>query len=101
MPIWAKIKGPKRVCRLFVERRTQNGNHEMSKVGSIVIELKVAYDAVLGEIFRDAGFSDAEMFRELGLERISAAAACASPQQIGDGDAQGLASLDVIVGREI
>src|ERR1700676_4317077 len=87
--------------RLFVKDRTQNGNHEMSEVRSIVIELEVAHDTVLSEIFGDAGFGDAEMVRELRLQRIGAATACASPQQIGDGHAERLASLDVIVRGEI
>src|ERR1700726_1868756 len=64
---------------LFVKGRTQNGNHEVSEVRSIVIELKVAHHAMLGEIFGNAGFGDAEMVRELRLERIGAATACASP----------------------
>src|ERR1700682_3145068 len=87
--------------RLFVQGRTQNGDHEMSEVGSIVVQLKVAHHAVLSEIFGNAGFGNAEMVRELRLERIGAAAACASPQQIGDGDAKRLASFDVIVRGEI
>ncbi len=73
----------------------------MGEVRSIVIELKVADHAVLGEIFGDASFSDAEMVGELGLEGIGAAAACAPAQQIGDGDPKSLASLDVIVGGEV
>ncbi len=70
----------------------------MSEVRGIVIELKVADHTVLGEIFGDASFSDAEMVGELGLEGIGAATACATPQQIGDGDPESLASLNVIVG---
>src|SRR5579864_6296342 len=90
-----------RMRGLFVEGWTQNGNHKMGEVRSIVIELKVAHDTVLGQIFGDASFSDAEMVRELGLERIGAAPAGASPQEIGDGYAERLACLDVIVGGEI
>jgi hypothetical protein len=73
----------------------------MSEVRGIVIELKVADHTVLGEIFGDASFSDSEMVGELGLEGIGAATACATPQQIGDGDPESLASLNVIVGGEV
>jgi hypothetical protein len=41
------------------------------------------------------------MFRELRLQRIDAAAARTAAQKISDGDAQSLASLNVVVASEI
>ncbi len=73
----------------------------MGKMRSIVIELKVADRTVLGEIFRDARFGDAQVLSELRLDGIGAAAACAPAQEIGDGNPESLASLDVIVGGEV
>jgi hypothetical protein len=73
----------------------------MSEVRGTVVELKVADNTVLREIFGDTRFGDTEMVSELGLEGIAATAAGATLQEIGDGDAKSLASLDVIVGGEV
>ena len=56
---------------------------------------------MIGEILGHARFGDAEMLRELRLERIDAAAAGTAAQKISNGDAQSLASLNLVVAGEI
>ncbi len=73
----------------------------MGEVRGTFIELEPADDAMIGEIFCDARFRDAEMFGELRLERILATPARAAAQKISNCDAQSLARLDVIVAGEI
>ena len=73
----------------------------MGEVRGAFIELEPADDAVIGEIFCNARFGDAEMFGELRLERIRAAPAGAPAQKIADGDPQSLACLDVVIAGEV
>lgn len=86
---------------LLVQGRANDGGHKMGEVRSAFIELEPTDNAVIGEVFGDARFRDAEMFRELRFEGIRAAAACAPAQKISHGDAKGLAGFDVIVAGEV
>jgi len=73
----------------------------VGEVRSAFVELEPADNAMIGEIFCDARLRNAEMLGELRLERVGAAAACASAQKISDGDAERLAGFDVVVAGEI
>ena len=86
---------------LFVQRGANDGSHKMREVRSAFIQLEPANDAMIGEIFCYARFRNAEMFGELRLERIGAATACSTPQEISNGDAQSLAGLDVVVAGQV
>src|SRR5690349_15484871 len=74
----------------------------MRKMRSVFIELKVAHDTVIGEIFGEARFSDAQMLGQAGLDGIGAAAATGSiAQEARRSYAQSLARLNVVVGGKI
>jgi hypothetical protein len=73
----------------------------MGEMRSAFVELEPSDNAMIGEIFCYASFGNAEMFGELRLEGIGASAACASAQKICDGDAERLASFDVVVAGEV
>src|ERR1700682_3620161 len=73
----------------------------MCEVRSTLIELQPTNDAMLGEIFWHSGLWNAEMLRQLRLDRIHAATARSPTQQVPDGDAQRLASLDVVIAGEV
>ena len=45
---WQNREAATPQVELFVEGWTQNGNHEVGEVRSIVVELKVAHDTVFG-----------------------------------------------------
>jgi hypothetical protein len=73
----------------------------MGKVRGTFVELQVARDAVIGEIFCDAGFGNAEVIREAGFDGLGAAATGGTAQKAANGDAQRLAWLDKIVRGKI
>jgi hypothetical protein len=73
----------------------------MGEMRSAFVELKPTHNAVIGEIFCDARLRDAEMLRELRLERIRATAAGATAQKISDSDAKGLTGFDVVIAGQI
>ena len=87
--------------KLIVERGTKDGGDKMREVGSTFVELKVADDTVVGEIFRYTRFGNSKMFGQARLDRIGAPAIGAAAQETSDGDAQGLACFDVIVSGEV
>src|SRR5271170_6196384 len=89
------------VAWLLVQCGAYDGGHKLGEVRCAFVELKPADHTVIGEIFCHARFRDAEMFGELRLERISATPACPATQKISHGDAQSLASFDVIIAGEI
>src|SRR5271168_3180550 len=72
--------------RLLVQSGAYDGGHKMSEVRGSFVELEPTNHAVVGEIFCDARFGNAEMFGELRLEGIRAATTCAAPQKISDSD---------------
>src|SRR6266404_2120152 len=84
-----------------VERGSQDGGHKMREVGSTFVELEVAHDTVIGEIFCYARFGNSKMFRQARLDGIGAAATGTTTQKAANGDAQGLAWFNVIIGRKI
>src|SRR5258708_29762572 len=86
--------GPKSI----VERGTQDRSHKVREMGSAFVELKVAHDTMVGEIFCDASFSDAQMIGEAGLDGLRATPAGCTAQKTADGDAQRLARLGGIGG---
>ena len=86
---------------LVVERWTQNGSDEMREVRSTFVELQVPRDAVIGEIFCDAGFGNAEMIREAGFDGLGAAATRGTAQKASNGNTQRLARFDIVVGGKI
>ncbi len=73
----------------------------MSKMLGTFVELEPADDAVIAEIFGDARFWNAQMIREKGFDGDAGAAIAAATCRVGDGNAQGVAGFDVIVGRHI
>jgi len=73
----------------------------MGEVGSTFIELKVAHDTVVGEIFCYTGFSDAEMISETRLDGLGAAATGGTAQKTANGDTQGLARFNIVVGGKV
>jgi hypothetical protein len=73
----------------------------MGKVRSALIELKPADNAVIGEIFSDTSLRNSQVFGEPRFDGLASAAAGASAQEISDGDAERLASFDIIVAGEI
>src|SRR5258708_24656910 len=89
--------GPKSI----VERGTQDRSHKVREMGSAFVELKVAHDTMVGEIFCDASFSDAQMIGEAGLDGLRATPAGCTAQKTADGDAQSLARLDIVVRRKV
>src|SRR6476660_9199548 len=93
--------GRETAVELLVQRGTNDGDHKMGEVGSAFNELEPADNAVIGEILGHARFGDAQMFRELRLQRIDAATARTATQKVSNGDAQSLASLNVVVAGEI
>src|ERR1700687_6010702 len=74
-----------------VERRPKDSDYKMGEVRGTFVELEVARDAVIGEIFCDAGFGNAEMIREAGFDGLGAAATGGTAQKAANGDAQRLA----------
>jgi len=73
----------------------------MGEVGGTFVELEVARDAVVGEIFCDAGFGNPEMIREARFDGLGAAATGGTAQKTANGDAQRLAWFDIIVRGKI
>src|SRR5690349_17031015 len=70
-------------------------------MGGTFVELEPANNAVVGQIFSYSRFRDAQMLRELRFDGIDATTGRAAAKKIRDGDAEGLASFDVVVAGEI
>ena len=85
----------------LVERRAKNCDYKMGEMGGTFVELKVAGNTVVGEIFCYTSFGYAEMIGESWFERLGAMAAGCASQKAADGETQSLTSFDMIVGREI
>jgi hypothetical protein len=85
----------------LIERRAQNGDYKMSEMGRTFVELKVADNTMVGEIFCHTRFGYAEVLSESWLEGLGAMAAGGTAQKAADGETQSLASFDMIVGGEI
>lgn len=73
----------------------------MREVRGAFVELKPSYDAVIGEIFRNAGFRDAQMVGKLRFDGVGTSTACAAAQKIGNGNAERLARLDIVIARQV
>ena len=84
-----------------VEGRPENGDYKMGEVRGAFVELEEARDAVIGEIFCDAGFGNAEMIREAWFDGLGAAPTAGTAQKTANGDAQRLTGFDIVVRREI
>ncbi len=69
----------------------------MGEVRGTFVELEEARDAVIGEIFSDAGFGNAEMIREAGFDGLGTAATGGTAQKAANGDTQRLTRFDIIV----
>ena len=69
-------------------------------VGRAFVQLQVAHDTMVGEIFCYAVFRNAEMLRQARLNGFRAAARGAS-QKTADGNPQSLAGLDIVVSGKI
>src|SRR5258707_4278257 len=69
----------------------------MGEVRGTFVELEEARDAVIGEIFSDAGFGNAEMIREAGVDGLGTAATGGTAQKTANGDTQRLTRVDIIV----
>src|SRR5579859_7081318 len=85
----------------IVECGAQDGGDEMGEVRSAVVELQIANNTVVGEIFGYASFRDAKMIGETRLDGFRAAAAGGAAKKTANSDAQGLAGFDVVVGGKI
>ena len=90
-------------CRsgLRVQDGTKNGDGEVGEVFGAFIELQPANDAVIGQIFADSRFGNAEMLGEKRLDVDARTAIGAAASHVGDRDAQRVASFDVIVSGHI
>jgi len=73
----------------------------MSEVGGAFVELQVAHDTVIGEIFCYARFGNSKMFRQARLDGIGATATGATAQKTADGDTQRLAWFNIVVGGKV
>ena len=73
--------------RSVVEHGPQDGDYKMGEMRRAFVELEITGDAVIGEIFGDAGFGDAEMIRESGFDGLRAAATGGTAQKTANGDA--------------
>src|SRR5579859_4615432 len=71
----------------------------MGKVRSALIQLQPANNAVIGKIFCDPRFRDAQVLGKLRLDGIRTSAAGSAAQEIPNGDAQGLTRFDVVIAR--
>src|SRR5215475_9663347 len=86
------------IQRLFIQRWPQHSDQEMREVRGAVVHLQPTHHAMLLQVLRNAILRDSQMFRELRLYGFSAPLRSAAPDQIGNGHAQRLASLYVVVG---
>src|SRR6266404_6093009 len=99
--------GHERTCRILatpksiVERGTQDSGHKVREVRSALVKLKVAHDAMVGEIFCDPGFGDTEVISKARLDGLRAPSAGGAAQETANSDAQSLARLDIIVGGKV
>jgi len=84
-----------------VERRPQDSDYKMGEVRGTFVELEVARNAMIGKIFCDAGFGNAEMISEAGFDGLGAAPAGGAAQKTANSDAQRLAWFDKIVRGKI
>ena len=64
-----------------------------------VVHLKPTNDAMVREVFGDAGFRNAEMLCELRLDGLTVARR--ATKQLTNGDAQSLAGFDIVIRRQI
>ena len=85
---------------LFIQCGAENGDQEMGKVGGVFIHLQPADDAMVAKILCNACFGYAQVFGKARTYGF-AFSACTAAQQVRDGNAEGLAGLDVIVGRKV
>ena len=88
-------------AQLVVERRAKNGGDKMREVRSAFVELEVTHNTVIGEIFCDARLGYSKMFRQAWLDGIRASATGAAAKEASDGDAEGLAWFNVVVGGKV
>jgi hypothetical protein len=91
--------------RLIVQSGPEDRDREVRQVRGAFVELKPAHHAVVLQIFRRFGLSDAEVLGQTISNRFAlnhrSAAAASGAQQVRDADAQGLAGFDVVVRRLI
>jgi hypothetical protein len=73
----------------------------MGEVRGTFVKLKVANDTMVGEIFCDTRFGNAEMISEARFDGLGAASTGGAAQKTANGNAQGLARFDIIVRGEI
>ena len=69
-------------------------------MGCVLIHLQPADDAMIAQILCDASFGDAEVFRQTRTYGF-AFPASTTAKKVRNGDAEGLARLNVIVGGEV
>src|SRR5215813_9507517 len=89
------------LARLLVEDGTQDRNHIVGEECCALVQLKPAHYAMVRQILSNASFGDAEMLRELRLERRIPAPSASAARQVSNGDAQCVASLDIVVAGQI
>src|SRR5215469_15570707 len=71
---------PRPARGLLIQCRTKHGNEEMRKMRSALVHLQPTHDTMIGEVFSDAGFRNAQMLGQLRLDGCFPAA-CGSPPQ--------------------
>src|SRR5215472_8265522 len=63
---------------LFVQNGPQDGNGEVGKVGGALVKLEPANHTMVAEVFCYFRFRDSQVFRELWLDGVCAAAVAAA-----------------------
>ena len=73
----------------------------MSEVIRAFVKLEPTNNAMVAEIFGDARFGNAEMLGEERFDGDTSAAIAAAARHVGYGDAERVASLDVVISRHV
>ena len=71
---------PRPARGLRIQCRAKHGNKEMRKMRSALVHLQPTHHTMIGEVFSDAGFRNAQMLGQLRLDGCFPAA-CGSPPQ--------------------
>ena len=86
---------------LGVQNGPQNGNHKVCKMFSPLVELEPTHDAMLGQVFAYARFSNAQMVRKQRFDVDASPPVSGAARHIANCDAKRFASFDVIVGGHV
>ena len=73
------------VEKLLIQKRAQNGDGEVGKLGRTFVELQPTDDAVVGKVLRDASFGNTKVLRKQRFQIEMAAASGARFRKCTDG----------------